>query len=109
MSTASRPTRLPADLAPLADWVRERGWKPFPFQATVWREAADGRSGLLHAPTGTGKTLAAWLGALARSRRGAVARGAGSAPLAGVVARRLARRGVDPLLEDHVVVAAEEP
>lgn len=27
----------------------------------------------------------------------------------GVVARRLARRGVDPLLEDHVVVAAEEP
>jgi ATP-dependent Lhr-like helicase len=27
-----------------------------------------GTSGLVHAPTGTGKTLAAWLGALARSR-----------------------------------------
>jgi ATP-dependent Lhr-like helicase len=29
---------------------------------------ARGKSGLVHAPTGTGKTLAAWLGALARAR-----------------------------------------
>jgi ATP-dependent Lhr-like helicase len=34
----------------------------------VWRACAAGSSGLVHAPTGTGKTLAAWLGALARSR-----------------------------------------
>jgi ATP-dependent Lhr-like helicase len=79
MSTASRAARLPADLAPLADWVRGRGWKPFPFQTTVWRAAAEGHSGLLHAPTGTGKTLAAWLGALARARRTAIDRAAAGA------------------------------
>lgn len=41
----------------------ERGWKPFPFQREVWREMAEGRSGLLHATTGAGKTLAVALGA----------------------------------------------
>jgi ATP-dependent Lhr-like helicase len=39
----------------------------FPFQEEVWQAAAAGESGLVHAPTGTGKTLAAWLGAVARS------------------------------------------
>ena len=48
-------------------WFAARGWEPFPFQEEVWRAAAAGESGLLHAPTGTGKTLAAWLGAVARS------------------------------------------
>jgi ATP-dependent helicase Lhr and Lhr-like helicase len=51
-----------------AGWFAARGWKPFPFQREVWREMARGTSGLVHAPTGTGKTLAAWLGALARAR-----------------------------------------
>jgi ATP-dependent helicase Lhr and Lhr-like helicase len=51
-----------------AAWFASRGWKPFPFQREVWREMARGTSGLVHAPTGTGKTLAAWLGALGRSR-----------------------------------------
>ena len=75
MTARARRPPWPADLQPLRDWYRERGWKPFPFQEAVWREAAEGRSGLVHAPTGTGKTLAAWLGALARSRRLAAARG----------------------------------
>jgi Lhr-like helicase len=48
--------------------LASRGWKPFPFQREVWRLMAGGTSGLLHAPTGTGKTLAAWLGALGRAR-----------------------------------------
>lgn len=51
-----------------AAWFAARGWKPFPFQREVWRLLAGGTSGLLHAPTGTGKTLSAWLGALARAR-----------------------------------------
>lgn len=38
------------------------GWKPFAFQRTVWRAYRDGYSGLLHSATGTGKTLAVWLG-----------------------------------------------
>ncbi len=49
-------------------WFAERGWRPFDFQEEVWRAMESGVSGLLHAPTGTGKTLAAWLGAVARSR-----------------------------------------
>lgn len=52
---------------PLA-WMRERGWSPFAFQRTVWRAIAEGRSGLLHATTGAGKTYAVWLGALAHPR-----------------------------------------
>ncbi|MEN9668024.1 MAG: hypothetical protein RLZZ326_4387, partial [Planctomycetota bacterium] len=66
--------RFPADLQALRRWFAALGWKPFPFQEQVWRAAAAGGSGLVHAPTGTGKTLAAWLGALAHSRRRAMAR-----------------------------------
>ena len=62
MSTAA------PELKVLSAWCRSRGWKPFPFQRETWRALLAGQSGLLHAPTGTGKTLAAWLGALARSR-----------------------------------------
>ena len=60
-------------------WFAARGWKPFPFQRTVWRDMARGTSGLVHAPTGTGKTLAAWLGALGRARAIGEARAAGEA------------------------------
>ncbi len=45
-------------------WIAGRGWRPFPFQREVWRALAQGRSGLLHATTGAGKTYAVWLGAL---------------------------------------------
>jgi ATP-dependent Lhr-like helicase len=44
-------------------WFAGRGWKPFAFQRTAWRAWKAGRSGLLHADTGTGKTLAMGLGA----------------------------------------------
>ena len=55
-------------VATLRAWCTSRGWEAFPFQEDVWRACAAGTSGLVHAPTGTGKTLAALLGALARSR-----------------------------------------
>jgi len=42
-----------------------RGWTPFAFQREVWRATALGRSGLLHATTGAGKTYAVWFAALA--------------------------------------------
>ena len=45
-------------------WLAARGWKPFKFQREVWKAIAGGRSGLLHATTGAGKTYAVWLGAL---------------------------------------------
>lgn len=48
-------------------WFAQRGWSPFPFQREVWQAMACGRSGLLHATTGAGKTYAVWFGALARA------------------------------------------
>ncbi|MFG0328911.1 MAG: ligase-associated DNA damage response DEXH box helicase [Phycisphaerales bacterium] len=49
----------------LDTWFDSRGWKPFDFQREAWRAYLEGRDGLIHAPTGMGKTLAAWLGAVA--------------------------------------------
>ena len=49
----------------LAQWFTDRGWTPFPFQREVWNAYLAGESGLVHAATGTGKTLAAWLGPIA--------------------------------------------
>lgn len=44
-----------------------KGWEPFDFQRETWAAQAAGESGLIHAPTGMGKTLAAWLHAPARA------------------------------------------
>jgi ATP-dependent Lhr-like helicase len=44
------------------DWFASRGWSPFGFQRDVWAAYRAGESGLIHAATGTGKTLAAWGG-----------------------------------------------
>ncbi|HEX4326955.1 MAG TPA: DEAD/DEAH box helicase, partial [Burkholderiales bacterium] len=46
-------------------WFAARGWQAFSFQREVWAAMAAGNSGLLHASTGSGKTYAVWLGALA--------------------------------------------
>jgi ATP-dependent Lhr-like helicase len=48
----------------VTDWLATQGWTPFPFQKKVWQAMKKGHSGLLHATTGAGKTLAVWLGAL---------------------------------------------
>ncbi|MDJ0721840.1 MAG: ligase-associated DNA damage response DEXH box helicase [Desulfobacterales bacterium] len=45
-------------------WFRSRGWKPLAFQREAWRAYRAGRSGLIHAPTGIGKTCAAAFGAM---------------------------------------------
>ena len=45
--------------ARLRAWFATLERKPAPFQRAAWRAWADGRNGLIHAPTGTGKTLAA--------------------------------------------------
>ncbi len=38
------------------DWFATRGWTPFPFQEEAWRRYLRGESGLVNAPTGSGKT-----------------------------------------------------
>lgn len=54
--------------ADIERWFAARGWAPFAFQREVWTAMAGGRSGLLHATTGSGKTYAVWMGALLRAR-----------------------------------------
>ena len=51
-----------AGSAQLDAWFAAQGWTPQLFQREVWTHMAEGRSGLLNAPTGTGKTYAVWGG-----------------------------------------------
>src|SRR5690606_17678600 len=54
----------------LADvWFFNNGWQPHRFQQEAWAAIAGGKSGLLNAPTGYGKTLAIWFGILERYYR----------------------------------------
>lgn len=47
--------------APFAEWFASRGWAPRPHQLDLLARARAGRSVLLIAPTGAGKTLAGFL------------------------------------------------
>jgi ATP-dependent Lhr-like helicase len=38
------------------NWFKSRGWTPFPFQLEAWHAYLKGKSGLVNAPTGSGKT-----------------------------------------------------
>ncbi|MES2709783.1 MAG: ligase-associated DNA damage response DEXH box helicase [Verrucomicrobiota bacterium] len=53
---------MPSRTDPLQPFFKQRNWQPFAFQKETWSVYAAGKSGLLHAPTGQGKTLAVWLG-----------------------------------------------
>lgn len=58
---AFRDTSTPG-ITPATAWFASRSWTPFPFQQETWRAYISGQSGLIHAPTGVGKSLAAWMG-----------------------------------------------
>ena len=47
-------------------WMRQRGIAPFPFQEETWAHMREGRSGLVNAPTGCGKTYSVFIGAIQR-------------------------------------------
>ena len=49
------------ELSPGFTWFQQQGWTPFPFQQEVWKAYLNGESGLLNAPTGSGKTYALWI------------------------------------------------
>lgn len=44
-------------------WFRSRKWQAFPFQKEAWRAFLNGQSGLVNAPTGSGKTYSLFIGA----------------------------------------------
>lgn len=48
----------------ITGWLSADGRRPFPFQEETWGHIIMGRSGLVNAPTGCGKTFSVFLGAL---------------------------------------------
>lgn len=56
---------MKSKLAPIEAWFSQNEWSTFPFQRKVWKQYLKEESGLIHSPTGTGKTYAVWMGALA--------------------------------------------
>lgn len=45
-------------------WLSSKGLQPFTYQQQAWQHIIDGESGLVNAPTGTGKTFSVFLGAI---------------------------------------------
>lgn len=41
-------------------YFEQKAWKPFEFQIQTWKDYLNGKSGILNAPTGSGKTFALW-------------------------------------------------
>ncbi|HOZ73572.1 MAG TPA: DEAD/DEAH box helicase, partial [Spirochaetales bacterium] len=65
------PNALPDSFHPLVrSWFTERYGEPTPVQAAAWPVIASGGHVLASAPTGSGKTLTAFLGALSRFATG---------------------------------------
>ncbi|WP_243697422.1 ligase-associated DNA damage response DEXH box helicase [Flaviaesturariibacter aridisoli] len=50
----------------VAEWLAAKDFRPFAYQEEAWGHILQGRSGLVNAPTGTGKTYSVFLGAVIR-------------------------------------------
>ncbi|HEY4334754.1 MAG TPA: DEAD/DEAH box helicase, partial [Puia sp.] len=48
----------------IREWMNAEGRTPFAFQEEAWEQIMAGRSGLVNAPTGCGKTFSVFLGSL---------------------------------------------
>lgn len=45
-------------------WFAYLNWEPFDFQISTWKAVMAHKSGILNAPTGSGKTFALWIGCI---------------------------------------------
>src|SRR3954471_13280802 len=50
----------------IKSWLASKGFKPFAYQEETWQHIINDKSGLVNAPTGTGKTFSVFLGSLIR-------------------------------------------
>jgi ATP-dependent Lhr-like helicase len=48
----------------VSEWLAKKGFKAFAYQQEAWQYIINGESGLVNAPTGTGKTFSVFLGSL---------------------------------------------
>jgi ATP-dependent helicase Lhr and Lhr-like helicase len=48
----------------ISEWLSAKGLSPFKFQEEAWQHIINGKSGLVNAPTGCGKTFSVFLGSL---------------------------------------------
>ena len=64
MAAMASGSEFPDLPAPLTDWFAARGWAPRRHQLEMLAAARAGRSALLVAPTGAGKTMAGFLPSL---------------------------------------------
>lgn len=46
----------------IQEWLAKKDFKPFTFQEETWQHIINGKSGLVNAPTGFGKTFSVFLG-----------------------------------------------
>lgn len=81
-----------------------RNWRPFTFQRETWQAYRNGESGLVHVPTGMGKTLAAIGGVIEEALERPQGAGAGLQVIWLTPLRALARDTVESLTEvvEHV-------
>jgi len=66
--THSLPTDPEALIAEGVAWFEDQGWFPFPFQLEAWEAWLRGESGIVNAPTGSGKTYSLMMPALLEAR-----------------------------------------
>ena len=52
---------MPLDFSSFNEWFKQQNWTVFPFQQQTWQYFAEGKNGLVNAPTGSGKTYSLWV------------------------------------------------
>ncbi len=57
-------SKLKIDIKRGSDWFATKGWNVFPFQRQAWKAYQNGKSGIVNAPTGSGKTYSLLIPAL---------------------------------------------
>ncbi|MDA0728743.1 MAG: ligase-associated DNA damage response DEXH box helicase [Bacteroidetes bacterium] len=89
-----------SQLHPVLQWFDHRGWSPQPFQLEVWEACVLKRSGLLQAPTGSGKTYAAMAAVMATHRANSPSSGQGGLRLLWVTPLRALSKDIANAAED---------
>ncbi|MCU0335008.1 MAG: DUF559 domain-containing protein [Chitinophagaceae bacterium] len=64
MAAANKSSIPATGTAIVGQWLAQKGLQPFAFQQATWQHIVAGKSGIVNAPTGCGKTFSVFLGAI---------------------------------------------